>query len=349
MSWAPIAGAAVADYELTRADVGATVRVLVTATNPDGSASRASAATAVVQAAPPANTAVPTVTGAALRATTLSASTGTWTSAGNTYAYQWQRDLGTGYVDIQGATALTYVLGVTDVGARIRIRVTAANPDATVSATSLGSAVVAAGPPLAQRPPVVSGVTRRTAVLSATLGDWLGIDNAYGFQWQRRVPGAPSFAAIPGATSASYVLDSADVGAELRVLVTATSADGSAAAASAATAAIEAAPPRNLTLPAVSGEPKLAALLTAVRGEWTPAAPSTRTSGSATASTSRARRSPPTGSPRRRQRRTVRVKVTAATSTAARRGLGGRRAIPRAAGEHRACRRADRRRRGVAC
>ena len=84
----------------------------------------------------------------ALRATTLSASQGTWTGPALTYAYQWQRDSGAGFTDIAGATGTTYLLGVADVGKRIRVRVTATNADASVTATSIGSSVVLAGPPL---------------------------------------------------------------------------------------------------------------------------------------------------------------------------------------------------------
>ena len=126
-------GATSEGYELAGADVGATVRLLVTATNPDGASSRASAPTATVKAAPPVNTASPTVTGATLRGTTLSASKGTWTGPALSYAYQWQRD----GVDIAGATGATYTLVVADVNASVRVRVTATNADASVTATSL--------------------------------------------------------------------------------------------------------------------------------------------------------------------------------------------------------------------
>ena len=54
-----IAGATGAGYELAVADVGAKVRLLVTATNPDGASSRASAPTVTVTAAPPVNATLP--------------------------------------------------------------------------------------------------------------------------------------------------------------------------------------------------------------------------------------------------------------------------------------------------
>lgn len=272
-TWAPIAGADKADYELAAADVNATVRVLVTATNPDGTASRASAASVTVVASPPANTVTPTVTGAALRATTLTASTGSWTGTGNTYALQWQRDPGTGWVDIAGATGMSYVLGVADVGSRVRVRVTGSNPDATVAAYSIGSAVVQAGPPVARVAPTITGTARRASTLTSTRGEWIGIENEYAYQWQRRASGAPQFTDIAGATGVSYVLDAADVGAQVRLVITASNADGSAAAATTPTAVVVAAPPQNLTAPTITGLTKLGAQLTATRGEWDPIGP----------------------------------------------------------------------------
>ena len=147
-NWVDIAGATGAGYELAVADVDAKVRLLVTATNPDGTSSRASAPTVTVKAAPPVNTALPVVTGATLRGTTLSASQGTWSGPGVSFAYQWQHDFGSGFTDIAGATGTTYLLGVADVGSSIRVRVTATNADASVSATSIDSSVVKGGQPV---------------------------------------------------------------------------------------------------------------------------------------------------------------------------------------------------------
>mgnify|MGYP001176819520 CR=1 FL=1 len=272
-AWTDIEGAKATQYTLTAADVGQLVRVRVTATNPDGTGVRESAPSATVEAAPPVNVGLPTVTGAAKRATTLTATQGAWTGPGNAYAYQWQRDAGEGWVDITGALALSYKLTVDDVGARVRLRVTATNPDGTATAASLPSVTVQAGPPGAVHPgPEISGTARRSERLSSRLGEWIGIDNAYAYQWQRRPAGETEFADIPGATHTTYVLVSPDVGAEVRLKVTATNADGTAVAYSDATAAVQAAPPVNLAAPTVSGPPRLYGVLTARRGEWTPEA-----------------------------------------------------------------------------
>jgi subtilisin family serine protease len=258
-----------ATYALTADDVGKAVRVLVTAANPEGSAGRASAATAAVRTAPPVNTGLPTITGAAVRTSLLTVSQGTWGGAGNTYAYQWQQDAGSGYSDVPGATGTTYVLGVADVGKRFRVRVTATNADAAVAATSLATGVVQAGPPACWVAPAISGTARRTETLTARTGTWTGIGNAYAYQWQRRV--SATWTDIAGATGTSYTLVAADVGVQIRVRVTASNPDGTVSAVSAATAAVEAAPPRNGALPAITGPAKLGATLTATPGDWTPA------------------------------------------------------------------------------
>ena len=62
-TWTDIAGATSPTYTLTVGDEGSQVRLLVTATNPDGSVSAASAPSASVTGGAPVNTAVPAMTG----------------------------------------------------------------------------------------------------------------------------------------------------------------------------------------------------------------------------------------------------------------------------------------------
>jgi hypothetical protein len=97
--------------------------------------------------------------------------------------------------------------------------------------SACGGATVPAVP-VNTAPPALSGVARRGAVLAATAGDWLNDPTGYAIAWQRSVAGG-DWQTIAGASLASYAPTSDDVGALLRVLVTATNSDGSAAAASA--------------------------------------------------------------------------------------------------------------------
>ena len=100
-----------------------------------------------VAAAPPVNTILPVITGMVARTKPLTATQGTWTGPNNVYTYQWQRDTGSGFTDIAGATSMTYVLTADDVGANVRIKVTATNVDATVAAYSLATVTVGSAPP----------------------------------------------------------------------------------------------------------------------------------------------------------------------------------------------------------
>ncbi|MCA1682490.1 MAG: hypothetical protein LC685_00570, partial [Actinobacteria bacterium] len=148
-----ISGATSQTYTLTSADVGATVQVVVTATNSAGSASASSAATPVVQPTPvaPQNTAAPSVSGSATEGQVLSAGNGTWTGTpAPSYSFQWQRcnSSGTGCAAISGATATSYTVLSADVASTLAVAVTAANSAGSATATSSATPVVrsAAGP-----------------------------------------------------------------------------------------------------------------------------------------------------------------------------------------------------------
>jgi hypothetical protein len=96
--------------------------------------------------AAPVNTAAPKITGTSAEdGQTLSASSGTWTSASSlTYKYQWRRcdKQGSGCSNISGADSATYQLKSTDVGHTVRVRVTATNSDGSASASSDATAVI---------------------------------------------------------------------------------------------------------------------------------------------------------------------------------------------------------------
>src|SRR6185436_12094237 len=116
-------------YTTTAADTGKGVRVVVTASNAAGNAS-ASSDFASVNPAAPVPTTRPSISGTARDGDTLTADPGTWSGSQATFAYQWVRcdATGTSCVDIPGATQSTYTAQPEDVGARLRVRVTATNP-----------------------------------------------------------------------------------------------------------------------------------------------------------------------------------------------------------------------------
>jgi hypothetical protein len=144
-----IGGATTTGYVVSSADVGYRLRFRVTASNGDGQQTAASNATSLVtaqQTGPP-NTAPPTISGQAVVDQTLTASPGTWTGTGITYAYAWQRcdTAGANCATIGGATATTYKLVDADAGHTLRVQVTAKDATGENSVTSDKTATVTTG------------------------------------------------------------------------------------------------------------------------------------------------------------------------------------------------------------
>src|SRR5689334_25194025 len=85
----------------------------------------------VAQAAAPANTSPPTISGTPKEGSTLTANDGTWTNSPTSFTYQWQRCASDGRScgDITGAASKTYTPAASDVGHALRVAVTAVNAD----------------------------------------------------------------------------------------------------------------------------------------------------------------------------------------------------------------------------
>ena len=133
-----------ATYTLGDADVGATMRVVVSYTDAQGTAeSLTSAATAAVANVNDAPSGAPAVTGTATEDQVLTANTSAIADADGlgTLHYQWQRNSGSGFANV-GLDQATYTLGDADVGATVRVVVS--YTDAQGTAESLTSAATAA-------------------------------------------------------------------------------------------------------------------------------------------------------------------------------------------------------------
>ncbi len=134
--YADIAGARAATFRVGTPDRGAKIRVRVTAISGILTVTAYSADLGPVLAQPPVNVSIPRVGGGVLVGATLSGSSGGWSPAGSSYAYRWQRDDGSGFADIAGATRMTYKLVAVDKYAKLRLRVLATNADGAVYAYS---------------------------------------------------------------------------------------------------------------------------------------------------------------------------------------------------------------------
>lgn len=112
--------------------------------------------------------------------------------------------------------------------------------------------------------PVISGVLQVGQTLMSTTGTWTNNPRMFTYQWNRLG------VAIPGATSSSYLLVSADVGFTLTVTVSALNSLGRGLpATSLPTTAIIGFIPVNTALPTISGTAQVGQTLTASNGSWT--------------------------------------------------------------------------------
>lgn len=123
---------------------------------------------------------------------------------------------------------------------------------AIVTGSALASGVRTFASPTATASPTIAGTARSGETLTATSGTWDGATPiGYAYQWQRCNSSGSGCAAIATATSQNYVASPGDAGRTIRVQVTATNADGSNQALSAATGVIAA----TGTVPAATRQP----------------------------------------------------------------------------------------------
>ncbi len=186
------------------------VRVFVSRSGYDAAAS-SSAPTAAIATAPLSASRAPVVTGTPKVGSRLSASTGTWSTNGLTYGYQWLAD----GRPIAGATSSTFVAGAAEHQRRLTVQVTARRTGyTTTTSTSAPTAAVTAGTISLRSLPVLSGNARVGSRLTASTGSW-SPTAAYSFQWYA------DGKQVAGATARTFVPTHRQRGAEIRVRVTA--------------------------------------------------------------------------------------------------------------------------------
>ena len=228
----------------------------------------------------PMNTSLPTITGTAQQGHTLTVQSGSWSGTNPiVLAYQWRRcdTNGASCADIAGAMAQTYTLAAADIGATLRISVTATNAQGSAKVLSDPSAVVGAlNAPLNTVAPTISGTAQQGATLTAGSGSWSGSPPiSYAYKWQQCDSHGASCGNIGGAVGQTYALNGSDVGHTIRVEVTATNAAGSSSAVSGSSPVIvgPGSVPANTGRPAISGTLSEGSQVTVSQGGWQGATP----------------------------------------------------------------------------
>lgn len=175
----------------------------------------------------PTATTPPAISGTPQVGRVLTATSGSWSATGLTYAYQWLR----AGQPVAGATGSSYEVAPGDVGQALSVRVSASAP-ATPStpAGPVGTAESApvtgllGDAPTATAVPAVTGTPQVGETLAATAGTWSAEGLTFAYQWRR------GSTPIAGATGATYELVGADAGRQVSVTVLASRAgyaDGS--------------------------------------------------------------------------------------------------------------------------
>ena len=151
---ASISGATTTAYIAGSADVGKRLRVRVTGSNADGSATVASNATSTIASGAsgrPRNTKAPVITGTPALGSSLHSDTGAWAgSQPITYTFQWLRcdARGNNCVELAGERDDGYTVRDGDINHALRVRLTARNAQGSRNKLSSQTAVVASGPSL---------------------------------------------------------------------------------------------------------------------------------------------------------------------------------------------------------
>jgi hypothetical protein len=154
---------------------------------------------------------------------------------------------------------------------RSRLKLTLAVMLALAAVGVLATAAAAAAPQNTSAP-TISGTPKVDSPETADNGTWSNTPTSFAYQWQRCASDGSACGDITAGTTKTYTPAVGDVGHALRVVVTATNADGKASATSAPSDVIGSATgPTNTVKPAVSGSPVVGETLRVSNGSWTPA------------------------------------------------------------------------------
>lgn len=266
--WDTISGATSSTYVLNVAQAGLYMRAQVLGSK-SSSVSTAytivatTTSTAVVPTLSITNSVAPAVTGSWTEGTTLSASTGTWSTSG-TFTYQWQSSSDNStWDDIASATLGTFVLTSSQASKYVRVKVynTTSNGDGIAFSVPRNKV----GSPFNTTLPAVSGTVRVGSTQTVTTGTWSNTPTGYSYQWQKSADGI-SWINVSGATASTYAPTFDVANLRIRVSVSAGNAVETATVTSATITNFL--PPQATAIPAVTGTTTVGQTLTSSSGTW---------------------------------------------------------------------------------
>ena len=262
--WSNISGATSATYVLQLAQVGLYIRAQVFQTKTSFTAVLAnSVATAVVPALNLTNTVSPAVTGSWTVGTSLSASTGTWSTSG-TFTYQWQSSSDNStWADIASATSSSYTLTSTEASKYVRAQVVNTSSAGAGVAYSVARSKV--GAPYNTTLPAITGTIKIGSTQTVSTGTWSNTPTSYSYQWQKSSDGI-SWINLDGATASTYspTFDVANL--QIRVSVSGVNAVDTATVTTAVISGFL--PPQATAIPAITGTKTVGQTLTSSPGTW---------------------------------------------------------------------------------
>jgi hypothetical protein len=118
--------------------------------------------------------------------------------------------------------------------------------------------------------PTITGTASEGNTLTASNGSWANSPTTFAYQWRQCDSSGSGCSDINGATKKTYTLTSSDADHTIRVVVTASNADGQASSTSSQTELISSKnAPVNTVKPTISGKEQTGEELSATNGTWT--------------------------------------------------------------------------------
>lgn len=142
---------------------------------------------------------------------------------------------------------------------------------AAIAVAGVFATVASAAAPQNTAPPTIGGTAKEGSTLTASTGTWSNSPTSYAYQWQRCASDGTACGDITSATDKTYTPGSGDVSRTLRVVVTATNADGKSSVSSDQTGVVASKDgPSDTVKPTVTGTAVVGEQLAVSNGSWSP-------------------------------------------------------------------------------